>query len=257
MIDDRIHIEISGHPDKPPLILHHALGANLDMWRHQLDVLEPHFRVIRMDMRGHGKSLALPSPYSMEELAGDVVLVMDALGIERSRFLGLSIGGMVGQALALNHPDRLECLVISNTTSQMPVEMGPLWDGRIQDVVDGGMETQIAMTLSRWFTDDYAQGHGEVLDWISSMVLGTSPEGFVGCCEAIKLLDFTDRLGEIDIPCLIIAGGQDPGIPPEKSEEIHERVRGSRLEIIEEAAHLSNVQAADEFNKLVLSFLKD
>ncbi len=257
MIAERIHVEVSGSADGPPLVLHHALGASLEMWEPQLAALEPHFRLVRMDMRGHGKSLPLPPPYTIEDLADDIVLVLDELGIARCRFLGLSIGGMIGQALVLNHPQRVERLVISNTTSRMESQTHPLWEERIQAVTDGGMGTQVSTTLSRWFTDDYASEHKDVLDWISSMVGATSPDGFIGCCEAIKALNLTDRLSEIDCPCLIIAGAHDPGIPPEKSREIHRYVAGSKLEIIENAAHLSNVQAADEFNALVSPFLRD
>ncbi len=257
MIADRIHIDVSGNADGPPLVLHHALGACLEMWEPQLAVLEPHFKLIRMDMRGHGKSLALPPPYLIEDLADDVVQVLDSLAIGSCQFMGLSIGGMVGQALTLNHPDRVERLVISNTTSRMAMDLHPLWDERIQTVRRDGMATQVGITLSRWFTEDYAAAHQNVLDWISTMVRATAPDGFIGCCEAIKGLDLTERLPQIEIPCLIIAGGQDPGIPPQKSRDIHEQVAGSRLEIIAEAAHLSNVQAADEFNALVVPFLKD
>ena len=257
VIADRINLEISGTADGPPLILHHALGACLDMWEPQLAVLESHFKLIRMDMRGHGKSLAPPSPYRIEDLADDVVVVMDSLDVERCLFMGLSIGGMVGQSLTLNHPDRVERLVISNTTSRMPVDLQPLWDKRIQAADSDGMDTQVEITLSRWFTQEYASNHRDVLDWISSMVRSTTPEGFIGCCHAIKHLDLTDQLCEIDVPCLIVAGGQDPGIPPQMSRDIHQQIAGSRLEIIEGAAHLSNVQTADEFNALVVPFLTD
>ena len=255
MIADRIHLEISGKADGPALIVHHALGACVDMWNPQLTVLEPHFRVIRIDMRGHGKSRAPQPPYSIEDLADDVVQVMDEMAIAKSHYLGLSIGGMVGQALAVNHPGRLERLVISNTVSRVPVEMHGMWDERVAAVQDGGMESQVAMTLARWFTEDYAKDHQDVLDWIAGMVRNTTPDGFIGCCQAIKGLDLTDRLSQITAPCLIIAGAQDQGTPPEKAREIHQRVAGSRLHIIEDAAHLSNIQASEEFNDLILPFL--
>lgn len=255
-IDNRIHVDISGNPNGLPLILHHALGACGDMWRPQLPILEPRFRVIRMDMRGHGKSLAPAPPYSMEDLADDVVLVMDELGLKSVRYMGLSIGGMIGQALALKYPQRLDRMVISNTTSRIPADLHPLWDQRIKDVREGGMQTQVAMTLQRWFTEDYATGHQDVLDWITGMVRKTDPDGFIGCCAAIRGLDLTAKLAEIKIPVLIIAGGKDPGIPPEWSEDIHAEIHGSELMIIEDAAHLANVQAEEEFNTVIGPFLK-
>ena len=255
MIADRINIKISGQVNGPPLILHHALGVNLEMWQPQLSALEPHFRVIRMDMRGHGKSLPTDAPYSLEDLADDVITVLDHLNIEKADYLGISIGGMIGSALALQHPTRINRLILSNTTSQIMKEMHPMWDARIQSVREGGMDTQIDITLMRWFTPEYQSKNPETLKWVAAMVCETSPEGFIGCCEAIKGLDFLKRLPEIDTPCLVITGAKDLGTPPEKSYDIQAAIKGAQLEIIDEVAHLSNVQAPEKFNTLITSFL--
>ena len=256
LVKGRIHIQCSGLADAPPLVMHHALGASLEMWQPQLQDLEPHFRVIRIDMRGHGKSPALPPPYSLEDLADDVAVVLDHLEIERTDYLGLSIGGMVGQAMAIHHGNRIGRLVLANTTSHIPAEAHAMWDGRIEKVRQAGMESQVQPTLDRWFTPEFAKDNPDRLAWIAGMVRQAAADGFIGCCQAIRQLDFTALLSGVPHPCLVISGGRDAGTPPEKGRILADALPAGRFELMPDVSHLSNVADPEGFNQLVLSFLR-
>ena len=252
-----IHYELSGKQERPVVALSHSLSTNLAMWDAQIAALEDDFQVLRYDTRGHGSSDAPAGPYTLEQLAQDAICLLDHLGFDRNDFIGISMGGMIGQALALNYPERLHSLVLCDTTSVMPAEAQPIWKDRIDNANKHGLQALVDETLDRWFTPPYLNENPLPVQRIRDQILTTPVAGFVGCSEAICRLDYLDRLSEIRLPVLIIVGEDDPGTPVSASEAIHERIEGSQLKIIPSARHLCNVERAYEFNELVLSFLKD
>jgi len=250
-----VELEYQVEGQGPWLILSHSLTTDLGMWDLQMPPLLKQFRVLRYDMRGHGRSAAPAGPYSFDELGGDVLGLMDALGIDRASYVGLSIGGMIGQHLALRAPERFERLVLANTTSRIPPEGVALWEERIRAVGERGLEPLVQSTLERWFTEPYRQANSDVMAWIGAMIRRTPAAGYIGCGRAIQTLDLTDRLGAIRLPVLVIAGAEDPGTPPAAGAGIAQAIPGARLEIIARASHLSCIEQPETFNRLLLDFL--
>jgi 3-oxoadipate enol-lactonase len=250
------HYTLDGPEDAPVVTLSHSLAASLEMWEPQLPALTERFRVLRYDTRGHGGSEVPPGAYTMSMLAGDVRNLLDALGIARTHFVGLSMGGMIGQTLALEHPDVLDRLVLADTASQMPPEAGPLWDERIALVERDGMAPRVEETIQRWFTPPFIAESPDVVEPIRALIRATAPQGFIGCGRAIQALRLTDRLGEIKAPTLIIVGANDMGTPVALSELMQTRIPGSKLAVLESAAHLSNVEQAERFNQALIGFLE-
>jgi 3-oxoadipate enol-lactonase len=251
----RINYELTGKEDAPVVMLSHSLACSMVMWNPQLKVLEPHFRVLRYDMRGHGDSDATEGAYTLELLAADVIALLDALNIDVKHYVGLSIGGMIGQCLALNYADRFQSLTLCDTAPIIPDEAKPLFQQRSETARNQGLQALVDETLQRWFTGPYLdQDHPEI-DLIRNQILNTKVAGFIGCSEAIGGLNYLGRLSEITLPTLIIVGEHDPGTPVSASEAIHERVSGSKLVVLPSAAHLSNIEQADAFNAALLEFL--
>jgi 3-oxoadipate enol-lactonase len=227
------------------------------MWNPQMDVLTPHFQVLRYDMRGHGESDVTPGPYTLELLAEDVIGLLDVLGIERVHFVGLSIGGMIGQSLALNHIHRLMSLALCDSASVIPQEAQPIWQERINKSLSKGMEAQVDETMERWFTPSFLKRSSSMLKIIQKQILATPVQGYIGCAEAIRKLNYLDQLSKIKIPTLIMVGEDDPGTPVSASEAMHKRIPNSKLVILPSARHLSNIEQAKAFNTTLLKFLKD
>jgi len=250
------HYTLDGPEDAPVVTLSHSLAASLEMWEPQLPALTERFRVLRYDTRGHGGSEVPPGAYTMSMLAGDVRSLLGALGIARTHFVGLSMGGMIGQTLALEHPEILDRLVLADTASQMPPEAGPLWDERIALVERDGMAPRVEETIQRWFTPPFIAGSPDVVEQIRTLIRTTAPQGFIGCGRAIQALRLTDRLGEIEAPTLIIVGADDMGTPVALSELMQARIPGSKLVVLDSAAHLSNVEQAEPFNQALTDFLE-
>jgi 3-oxoadipate enol-lactonase len=246
---------LDGPADAPVVTLSHALAASLEMWEPQLPALAKSYRVLRYDTRGHGGSEVTPGAYTLDLLADDVVGLLEALGIERTHFVGVSMGGMIGQTLALKRPEVLGGLVLADTSSRVPPEAGPMWEERIATAEQRGMAALAEGTLERWFTAPYIARSPEVVDAIRGLIRTTAPQGFIGCSRAIQVLNTTDRLGEIRLPTLIIVGEQDMGTPVAAAEVIHERIPDSKLVVLESAAHLGNIEQAEEFNRAVTEFL--
>lgn len=249
-----IHYAIAG--SGPWLTLSHSLACDLSMWDPQMAALTPHFRVLRFDSRGHGQSSAAPEDaYGWDRLSGDVLGLLDALNIARTHFVGLSMGGMIGQHVALRAPERIACLVLADTSSRYPAGAIPIWDERIRLVREQGMEVLVDGTLERWFTAPFRAAHPEVTARIAGLIRNTPPAGYIGCGRTIPTLDITRRLHELTLPALVIVGAEDGGTPPAMAREIAEAISGARLEIIPDAAHLSNIEQPETFNRLLLDFL--
>jgi 3-oxoadipate enol-lactonase len=248
----RYQVEGSG----PWVTLSHSLTCDLTMWDALAVALAPTFTVLRYDTRGHGQSTAPEGSYSFDQLVGDAIGLLDALNIERTHFVGLSMGGMIGQHLALAHSARLNKLVIANSTSRIPPEAGPLWDERIAIARSQGCAGVVEGTLGRWFTPGFRSAQPLEAARIAKLIADTPAAGYIGCAGAIRALDITAQIGAIRAPTLVIAGADDPGTPPAMSEAIAAAIPGAQLEIIPSASHLSCIEQALTFNRLVAEFLK-
>ncbi|MEJ2731103.1 MAG: 3-oxoadipate enol-lactonase [Deltaproteobacteria bacterium] len=252
----RINCELSGKKKAPLVVLSHSLACSMVMWRPQLDLLEPHFRVLRFDTRGHGGSDAPAGSYTLEQLVDDAIGILDALDFDRVHWVGLSMGGMIGQGLALNHPDRIERLVLADTTAIIPDEAQPVWQERLDAVQSEGMQAVAESTLERWFTPAYLEQNPSEIDQIRQQILATPVAGYVGCSEAIRRLNYLNRLSVIQAPTLIMVGADDSGTPVAAAEAMHAKIKGSQLVVIPDAAHLSNIEQAQFFNDHLIAFLK-
>ncbi len=252
----QMNYELSGKKGAPIVVLSHSLASSLVMWNPQRDALNPHFQVLRYDIRGHGGSDAPSGVYTLELLGNDVIKLLDALNINKVHFVGLSIGGMIGQSLALNHADRIRSLALCDTAPIVPQEAQPIWQERINKVLSKGMEALLDETMERWFTPAFLRKGSPMLDIIRKQISATSVKGYMGCAEAIRKLNYLDRLSEIKMPVLIMVGEDDPGTPVSASEAIHERISNSKLVILPSARHLSNMEQANLFNVTLLEFLK-
>jgi 3-oxoadipate enol-lactonase len=251
-----LNYELTGKSGAPVVMLSHSLGSNLAMWNLQRTALEGRYQVLTYDMRGHGNSDISEGAYTLEQLADDALYLLDALKIDRVHFVGLSIGGMIAQAMALKHPDRLLTLTLCSTSAYLPPPALPILRERIETARNQGLSALVEGTLERWFTAPYAQEQVQTLEPIRSQFLATSVAGYIGCSEAIGRLNFIERLPAIALPTLILVGQDDPGTPVAASEAIHERIKGSKLVILPSASHLSNIQQASLFNQHLLEFLQ-
>jgi 3-oxoadipate enol-lactonase len=250
------HYEISGKEQRPVVMLSHSLGCSSIMWVPQLAVLGTTFRMLCFDTRGHGESDAPPGPYSLEQLGEDAVGLLDALNIDRVHFVGLSMGGMIGQSVALNHSKRLLSLTLCDTTAFIPPDAQAVWQDRIQTVRDMGLKAVVDETMARWFTPPYLHWNPPEVKVIHDQFVKTDVAGYIGCSQAIMKLDYLERLPEISIPVQIMVGEEDPGTPVAAAEAMHERIAGSKLVVIPSAAHLSNIEQAQIFNRELMAFLK-
>jgi 3-oxoadipate enol-lactonase len=249
-----IHFTDSGGAATPVLLVH-AIGCDHRMWDGLGTALSPRFRVIRMDVRGHGRSAVTPRPYSLDQLADDARDLLDSLRIDKAHWVGLSMGGMIGQAFALRHPGRLRKLVLANTTSTYGTQGPEMWEARAKAVGEGGMAAVKELAMQRYFTDDFRASNSDIVDRIGSGFLATDPEGYIACCNAIRDLDFSGDLHRIKAPTLVIAGEKDVGTPVAMSKAVAEAIPGATLAVIPGAAHLSAVENPEAFNRLVEEFL--
>jgi 3-oxoadipate enol-lactonase len=253
----QMNYELSGKKGAPVVVLSHSLSSSLEMWNPQMEALNPHFQVLRYDIRGNGGSDAPSGAYTLELLGNDVIKLLDALNINKVHFVGLSIGGMIGQSLALNHAHRLRSLALCDTASIVPQEAQPIWQERINKVLSKGMEALLDETMERWFTPAFLRKGSLMVDIIRKQILDTPVKGYIGCAEAIRKLNYLDRLSEIKMPTLIMVGEDDPATPVSASVAMHERISNSKLVILPSARHLSNVEQTEAFNTALLTFLKN
>jgi 3-oxoadipate enol-lactonase len=247
-----LNVSVEGAENAPVLMLSNSLGTDLHMWDAQAKAFAERYRLVRYDRRGHGKSGAPKGPYSMERLGRDVLAILDGLGIKSVNWCGLSMGGMVGQWLGANAPDRIEKLILSNTTCYYP-DRTP-WLDRIKFVREKGLAAIVPTNMERWFTKEFRDRSPDTMKWMTDMFLATPVEGYIGCCEAIAAMDHRELLPKIKVPTLVIAGRYDPATNVEAGEYIKANIPGARIAIID-AAHIANVEAPDIYTKTVLDFL--
>ncbi len=248
-----VNYEISGSGSV--IMFAHSLGSDLSIWAAQKSALAGRRTVLTYDLRGHGQTQATAGAYDFDLLAADTVALLDALKIDKVSFVGISLGGMIGQALALAVPQRLEKLVLADTTTAYPPEAQATWPERIRQIEASGLETLVGPTLERWLTAPYRSAHPAVAERIGQLIRSTTPAGYIGCCHAIAGLNFADQLGNITLPTLVMVGDQDAGTPPAMARQLAAAIPGAQLEIIPGAAHLSNIEQAETFNQLLIDFL--
>ena len=248
-----LHHRLDGPEDAPVLVLSNSLGTDLGMWDAQLSSLAGHFRLLRYDQRGHGRSPAPPGPYTIAELARDVLALLDRLGLERVSFAGVSMGGMSGMWLAINAPERVERLALCCTSSHLPPQ--EMWTERAATVRARGMEAVVDAALERWFTPRLAEVRPDVVERTRRTLLDTPAEGYAGCCEAIGSHDLRGELGSIRGPTLVLSAAGDPATPPEHGRQIAAGIDGARFVVLERGRHLAAVEEPGDFARELLAHL--
>jgi 3-oxoadipate enol-lactonase len=248
----RIHYETAGSADAPVLVLSNSLGADLSMWEPQVARFARHFRLLRYDTRGHGESEVTPGPYSIAQLSGDVLELLDSLQAAAAHFCGLSMGGLIGQWIALNAPHRLMTLVLANTAAK--IGSAESWNARIEEVGTKGMSAITEPVLERWFTPAFRRRAPEVVARVAAMLDRCDAAGYAANCAAIRDIDLRESIRTIGLPALIVTGAHDPATTPEQGRFLAESIPGA-MYVELQAAHLSNIEAANEFTECVVDFL--
>jgi len=239
------------------VVFSHSLAADLGLWAEQVPaLLAAGYQVLRTDLRGHGGSTATPGPYTIDQLADDVVEVLDALRIARCHFVGLSIGGMIGQSLGLRHADRLHSLMLCDTQSESPPDAATFWGPMIESINNAGSLEPIAdRTMDRWLTAGYREANPGRWQQIRNTVAGCTPAGYIGCTQAIGNFRFTDRLGTVQTPVLVACGTKDPRATPEESRHIASLFPNGSYDEFAGAKHVPNVEQPDAFNDVLQKWL--
>jgi 3-oxoadipate enol-lactonase len=249
-----VHAVTTGRPDGPVVVLSNSLGATHHMWDAQVDELNTHFRVVRYDTRGHGKSPVPDGAYSIDDLTDDAVALLDRLAVERAHFVGLSLGGMTVMRLAARNPDRVDRIVLLCTAAQLPPAQA--WLQRAEVVRAQGARAVATPVVTRWFTSGYLRARPEVRRMHEQMVAATSAQGYAGCCEAIANLDLRNDLSKIGAPTLAIAAAEDPATPPAMLAQIVDGIPDSKMLVIEQCAHLANAEQSAVITPAVVAHLQ-
>ncbi len=243
-----------GPEDAPILLLSNSLGTTHEMWNPQMPALTAHFRVLRYDRRGHGQSAVPPGPYTIADMAGDVIELLDSLGLDRVLYCGLSIGGMDAMWNAANAPERISRLALCCTAPHMPPR--ELWDERAAAVREHGVEALADGTVERWFSPQFRESDPETVAWIRAMFASTPAEGYAGCCEAIREWDFRSELGRISAPTLVLSGEDDPSTPPVAGQEIAAGIPGAEFHVLPAPTrHLANTEQPEAVTAALLAHL--
>jgi 3-oxoadipate enol-lactonase len=249
---ERFNVLVEGPADAPAIMLAHALGADLTMWDRQAAVLSRHFRVVRYDSRGRSSGPAAAGPLTIADLGRDAIAILDRLKIPRAHWLGLSMGGLIGQWLLIHRPERIDRAILANTAAYL----GPAraWDARIKAVREGGVAAVAPAVIERWFTKEFREREPQVVARMFEILRSTPAEGYAACAAAVRDADLRQGIKTARAPTLIIVGSRDPSTPPQLGAEIAASIPGARLVTLD-AAHLSNIGAAEAFNQAALEFL--
>jgi 3-oxoadipate enol-lactonase len=250
----RLHYRIDGkHADAPWLVLSNSLGSDVGMWAPQAPVFAEHFRVLRYDTRGHGRSEAPQGPYTIEQLTGDVIGLLDHLGIERANYLGLSMGGLTGVGLAAFHAERFERMVLSNTAAK--VGSPEVWVPRAAKARAEGLENLADAVLTRWLTPETVARAPQTYAFLRDTLVHTDAEGYAANCEALNTTDLREAARSIRKPVLVIAGELDMSTPAQLGRELADSIPGARYVEFPKASHLANLEVTENYNQTVLDFL--
>lgn len=248
----KLHIEVEGPESASALMLSNSLGTDLHLWDDQVPVWSRHFRVVRYDRRGHGKSGVAPGPANMERYGRDALAIMNGLGLDKVHWCGLSMGGMVGQWLAAQAPQRIGKLILSDTSCHFPDKS--LWNDRIKAVRDRGLAAIADNVMKIWFTERFIARAPGTVARMRDMLVATPVEGYIAACEAIRDMDHRDLLPRIKAPTLVVVGRHDKSTPVEAAEYIRSHIPGAAMTLLD-AAHISNVEQPAVYNADVLGFL--
>ncbi len=246
-----LNVSVEGRDGGPTLMLSNSLGCTMAMWEPQLPVLTKLFRVIRYDRRGHGKS-GMNGPVSMERYGKDVLAILDDLNIDRVHWCGLSMGGMVGQWLGANAPDRFNKMILANTSCYYPDPTN--WHNRIKAVRESGIASVADAVIGGWLTADFRERDPDATAKMKAMLLATPVDGYLAACEALSTLDQRALLPKIKSPVLVIAGRHDNATPVAAGEFIRANIPGASMTLLD-AAHISNVEQSHAFTEAVVGFL--
>jgi 3-oxoadipate enol-lactonase len=252
-----LHYEITGPLGAPVVALSNSLATDLRMWDPQTGPLSAHYCILRYDTRGHGQSPPTAGPYGMEQLADDWAALLDKLGVRRAHLVGLSLGGMTAQVIAARRPDLVASLCLVATSCAPPMASRAAWHRRAEEargIPALGDEVAEAM-LDRWLTRRFRRHHPANAALVRAMILGTPPEGYAGCCDAIAGLDMCGRLGGLRAPVWVVAGEEDPGTTVEDAERIQDGIPGAELTVLPHARHLLNWDPEAAFTPLLLAWL--
>lgn len=252
----RLAASVHGAKGAPWLVLSNSLGATRAMWADQVALFSKTHRVLTYDTRGHGASDAPPGPYSFHDLVDDVLALMDHAEARTASFVGLSLGGMTGLGLGLDHPSRLEKLVCCDARADAPPAFVTGWDDRLAAIENGGLAAILQGTMERWFVERWRAAHPDRLARFEADFLATSLTGYHGCVAALKSLDFLPRLPEMSVPTLFVVGEKDMGAPPAVMRAMADATPGARFAEIPDAAHLPNIDSRDAFDRVVGEFLR-
>lgn len=250
--DVRLHYRVDGPKDGPPVVFANSLGTDMRLWDPILPLLPPGLRIIRFDKRGHGLSTCPPSPYSMGALVSDTEKLLDLLDVKACVFVGLSIGGMIAQGLAVKRLDLVRAMVLSNTAAK--IGNTDMWDERINAVRTGGIESLADAVMERWFSKDF-RALPELELW-RNMLARQEDHGYMGCSSAISGTDFYTTTASLRLPTLGIAGAEDGSTPPDLVRETTNLIPGSDYHLIRKAGHLPCVEQPQEYARVLGAFLK-
>jgi 3-oxoadipate enol-lactonase len=250
--DVRIHYDLTGSSDAPTLVFSNSLGATFSMWDPQMPIFQKGFRVLRYDTRGHGQSSVTPGPYSIEQLARDVLALLDDLKLERVHFCGLSMGGQTGMWLALNAPARLHKLVLCNTAAK--IGSPETWNPRIEAVRRGGPKAVCTAVMERWFSASYRMNSPDSVASTRRMFESANSDGYIANCAAIRDFDAREAIAGIHLPALVIAGTHDVATTPADGRYLADRIAGARYAELN-VAHVSNIEDPEHFSREVSAFL--
>lgn len=251
----RLAVEVTGRDNGPWIVLSNGLGTTMAMWQPQLMLLEAHRRVLRYDTRGLGQSDVPAGPYTLDRLVSDVIALMDHFDIASADVMGLSLGGRTVMGVGLDHPDRVDRLIVADTRADTPPDQHEIWAARAALVRDRGMAALWTDSRDRWFTRDSIGRNAEIIAGFEHGFTSTSVEGFVACAAALRQTDYLRRLHRLAVPTLFIGGESDTGAPPDLMREMADRAPGSTHVTIPLASHLANIDNAADFNAAIAGFL--
>jgi 3-oxoadipate enol-lactonase len=248
-----IAYRFDGPKNRRVVMMSNSLMSDLTMWDVTVPALVDRYRVLRYDTRGHGHSGTTPGPYSIALLADDAVGLMDALGIERVHFVGLSMGGMIAQQIGARYPERVHSLSLCDTASEM--SMRSVWKERLAIVRSEGVAGLMDSTIQRWFTASFIASDPLAIEKVRRMILATGPEGYIACGSAVRDMAQTTMLLQVKTPTLVLVGRKDPACTVEHATVIHRLIDGSQLVVLEDAAHLANIEQPQAFNQALRAFI--